>query len=202
MALVLLVGFGAGDAASAPVKAATPEEAFNAFKKATANKDTRTAMELLTPDLIDQSVEAMIGAGALLVILPAEARKNAPPIVGLLKKHGITEDDLKKANGQKDKAKYIKGLAAKVKDKVGLIIDITEAQVKRGKEPDKRKEPDEEARRELLAATLKDVKVEGDTATGKVVSRLKDRTGKFVEKVDTIRFKKIGGNWRIDITKD
>jgi hypothetical protein len=131
MALVLFLGIGTGKAAPLPaVKARTPKEAFDAFTKAAADRDLRRMTALMAPELADKTTEKVL-AGVALALGRAEAskgdaRKFLRPIYDILAKHGVTKDDLKKATDKAEGARHIKDLAAKVKDKPGLLGDLME----------------------------------------------------------------------------
>jgi hypothetical protein len=187
-----------------PVAAATPEDAFKQYQKAEANNDYRGAAALMTPDLLDKVFTQKVLPGAVLMAGFAEAlggeegKKQAKNIYEILEKHGISKDDLKTAMKDK-KGGALKELSAKAKDKPALTGELVEALKKSRKETEESKKKDAEEKEATLAATLKDVKTQGDTATATLVHKKLDRkTGKREEKEDPIKFKKIDGNWRID----
>jgi hypothetical protein len=202
MALILLLGVGAGEVASAPVKAATPEAAFDAFRQAAANKDFKGMVALMTPELTDKIFEKVL-PGAILVAglsesLGEDGKKKAKAIYDILEKHGLRQDDLKKAMKDK-KGGALKELAAKAKDKPGLITEVIDVLQKDQKETEATKARDKEEREAVLTTRLKDVRVTGDTATATLVhKKLNRKTRKREEKEDPIQFKKVGGNWRIN----
>ncbi len=200
LALMLLLGVGAREGASAPVKAATPEEAFDSFRKAAASKDLKTMAALMTPELLDKTTGKVLGAvvfvvGFLEAVGGEDGKKKARAVYAVLNKHGITEADLKKLKGEKD---ALKALTARAKDKAALLGELVEVMEKGRKVDEKTRAREKEEREATLAARLKDLRIAGDTATATLVHKnLNRKTGKREEKEDPIRFKKIGANWRI-----
>jgi hypothetical protein len=222
VALLLLAGLGA----AAPTPAArSPEEAFGHFKKASAEISMKALLAIVTPELTDRFVAGLIRSGLYDVQKDAFkfdktglARMRAQERLAVLAWHGVTEGDLKKGpeqpklddprfrfknfweedkKAQEEQKKYARKLAARVKDKVALLLDM-EVLEKKYRTDEKTRKQDREWRAAMLAATLKGLKIAGDRATGTVVIKDKDGKGKELEREDPIAFKKVGGNWRID----
>jgi len=228
LALVFAVGCskkkkdaGGGSGGLPSVSASTPQEAFDRFKAAMADEDEKTMLALLPPEQVDIAVEGPIMSGMSAVNrnykfdTKGEAKKRDEETLAVLAKHGVSKEDLEKApkedfSGKFDFKKFheqrkahAKELAKKVSDKVGLILEMTELRKKGRKEPDEKGKKREQERKDAIrAATLKDVKIDGDKATAKFVVKGKDFKGKEREEVVPIAFKKVGDNWRIDISKD
>jgi hypothetical protein len=224
MALVLLAGLGAG--ATGPT-AKAPEEAFDLFKKAVADGNQRAAAAVLSPEQIDRTVATLIQAELLLVQIDTfksdktgAARKSAQTGLAVLARHGVTADDLRKGPArpkadfadpkfdfkkyQEEQKKYFAAqlkyagtLAAKVKDKVGLLVDLEDTGKKLRKDDERARKWDQEYKASFRAATLKGLKVNGDRATATFVFNVRG-SGKERVREEPIAFRKIGGNWRID----
>ncbi len=197
--MALLVGVGASEGAPAPLRTSTPEGAFNAFKKAAADRDFKAMAAHMTPELLGKLTEPVIQSGiivaGILDKIPLEARKGLQPMMDALAKHGLSEGDLKNAKGNKDAPK---ALAARVKDKAGLIVDLVEAMNRNSRLDEQTRARDKEEREATLAARLVGVRVTGDTATATLLAKKRDRnTGRMVQKVGPVRFKFVGGTWRI-----
>ncbi len=209
LALVFAVGCGKkkSEAPKGPggtsTAAGTPEEAFKQFQKAAADKDLKGMAALMTPELVDKTFEKVFGmvllsVGFMEALGGEEGKKAAKAVFASIEKHGITKDDIEKVTKDK-KPDALKELTAKVKDKPGLMGELMDTLQKAGKQDEKAKKRDAEEREATLASTLKDVKVQGDTATATLVHKKLDRkTKKREEKEDPIKFKKVDGNWRID----
>jgi hypothetical protein len=180
------------------VTADTPQKAFEKMRQAAADQDTKTMVALMTDELVDKGVEKIVVGLATVVpaldTLPEELAKQIKPLLPVVAKHGVTADDFKKAKGKKEAQE----LVAKVKDKRGLLVDLGEEGKKlKGTDADAKKK-EEEDKEATLKTELKDLKTEGDTASGKLVGKKRNRrTGQMVDREDPIKFKKIDGNWRV-----
>jgi hypothetical protein len=183
-----------------PAAASTPEEAFKQFQQAAADNDMKTMMTLVTPDLADLMVGQVVvgtlfGLGFLEATGGEEGKTKAKAIRAILEKHGLKEDELKKLKLTSKDA--LKELVAKITDKEGLVAALQEEGKKNRKDDENTKKQEQAKREQALSAELKDVKTEGETASGTIVSMRKNILGKPQKKEGTIKFKKIGGNWRI-----
>jgi hypothetical protein len=115
-----------------------------------------------------------------------EAKKKLQPVTDVLEKHGITDEALNKLSqaepGEKiDPVEAMKPLLDQIKDKPAFYAELMTAEEQGGA-----------VFEQLGTATLKDLKIDGGKATGKL------SLGK-TEK--PIAFKKIGNGWKIDLTK-
>lgn len=169
----------------------TPEQVFADFKDAADKKDYKRMVGHLTDESQDMMVGGLVFVGSFAAGMgempggSADAKESSKKIADVLKKHGVGEDALKnKPKGDnKDPEAAMKELAALVKDKPGFIADMLAALPQKGSDGF-----------EMKFGTLKNLKVEGDTATGTVtqVSNGKDKEG-------PIKFVKKGGAWKIDL---
>lgn len=159
--VLFLAGCGGG--------ASTPEAAFEGFKTAMQNEDFETGFTYLTPESQD-----MLLSVVMIPIGMMKAFGQSPPeLDAVLEKHGI---DLE--NGGDD-------ALANVKNKGACFQDLLNVMKEEGGDDAKENPfaPDE-----LKTATLTDVKIDGDSATGKAAG-------------ETMHFTKIDGKWLIDMKK-
>lgn len=170
----------------------SPEQVFADFKDAADKKDYKRMVGHLTDESQEMMVGGLVFVGGFAAAFgdmpggPPDAKESSKKITDVMKKHGVGEDALKnKPKGDnKDPEAAMKELAALVKDKPGFIADMLAALPKKGSEGF-----------DITFKDLKNLKVEGDTATGTVtqVSNGKD-------KEEPIKFVKKGGVWKIDLT--
>src|SRR5262249_52567761 len=109
--------------------------------------------------------------------------------------HGLTEEVLKKQpkldlKDPEAAKKGMKQMLEPIKDKNAFVADMMTAMKKLGGD---KKDSGPMGK----DAELKDVKIEGDTATGTVVTK---HDGK--EKSEAIKFRKVGGGWKIELPAD
>lgn len=188
IALVPLAGCGSSSATGG-YGGATPEATFGNMKTAFKNKDYRTMMGQTTPE----TQEMMIAGFSMLAPMMAmfDQDKGADKVKDfqkILDKHGVkTPDPAKMAPGQEKAA--MKEAAGGVKDKpacLGEIMAWMEASAKGS-------ENSSMTMKEMGNATLVDVKIDGDTATGTIKGLPNDQT-------ETQKFKKIDGAWFMDMS--
>jgi hypothetical protein len=175
----------------------SPQTVFDAATKAAKDKDWKTLHGCLTRD----SRDVLTGQIAFLGLFfrgvagkvdpSGKAAEKLAPLETIYKKHGLTKEVLEKmkkdspkaSQDPKEEAKAMKKLAEPIKDQVGFITAVLkvldEANPKQQKNP-------------LGDAKLKDVKVDGDKATGTQVTKSGDK-----EKEQTVTFVKEGGGWRM-----
>ncbi len=187
----------------------SPQAAFDAMKTAGEKKDWKGLSECLTPDSRDAMAGSMVIAGSMMkamsafaAMAPAEdaekmktALKNIDEI---LKKHGIDEEAMekmqkktegKKPDDPKEVLALLKEIAAPIKDKPAFIGDMMKALDEMS--------DDDSSGMSFDNATLKDVKVDGDTATATIVKKTDDG-----EESDPIAFRKVDGGWLVEIPLD
>ena len=183
----------------------SPQAAFDAMKAAGDKKDWKGLCECMTPDSRDAMAGGMVVAGTVMKAMgvfammgggeQAEKTKAAlERIDEVLKKHGVDEDAMKKVQETMQGAEpkdptnnlaVLKELAALIEDKPTFIGDMFTVleEMNPGESP-----------MSFGNAALKDVKIDGDTATGTIA-----KTVKGTKKNDPINFKKIDGGWLVDI---
>ena len=186
----------------------SPQAAFDAMKAAGEKKDWKGFCECMTPDSQDAMAGGMVVAGTMMKAMggfammgrgeQAEKTKAAlEKIDEVLKKHGLDEKAMKKVQekmqgaepkGPNKRLAMLKELAAPIKDKPTFIGDMFAAleEMNPG-----------ESTMSFENATLKDVKIDGDTATGTIA-----KTDKGMKMDEPINFKKIDGGWLVDIPVD
>jgi hypothetical protein len=146
----------------------TPEAAFKEFQAAVKAKDGEKAWNLLSKES-----QGQMDTGAKLVTAQLGALDKLGPDVkkqmeeAMAKGFGMTADELKTLDGKKMFSMIIKN-ADKFGGKGGDAID------------------------EFTSATLENVKVEGDKASG---------TFKTAKKSEPIQFVKEGGSWKVTMPK-
>jgi len=222
LALVMVVGCkkkadsGKGPGPSGPtvVTAKTPQEAFDLYKKAAVERDVKTVVALMVPEEVDKTVMQLVSAGVMVAAAEGAGKKaegadkeKQEKLLSLLARHGLSKDELAKGPKldlsdptkiltiQKDLEKFAKDLTAKVTDKPGLLAEVMNMEKK---DDDASKKKEEEEKAAAATAVLKDVKEDGDKASGKVTYKKKNRQGKEEERTDDITFRKVDGNWRIE----
>jgi hypothetical protein len=173
-------GIGSGSSETATGGTAghkTPQEVFDAAKTAIMKDDLKTFVDCLAPE----SIETMAGAMACTQL---------PPKRELLAKHGLTDEIIKKLPKMKgvpsaeDQEKIFKAWSVPIKDKAAFLVEVFAARLKEEKNKMK----------ELGSTALKDLKIDGDKATGKIV-------GLPGGKEEPVEFKKMsGGGWKVVLT--
>ena len=180
-----------GGGSSSSLAGATPQATFDAMKGAAAKKDWGGMISCMSAD----SQDMMIGGMSMMVQMMSafgggDKMKGASDI---LTKHGVKmempTDPAAAANPQD----AMKKATAGVKDKTACLSELMVWFEKNGDEKQKANfNPDE-----MASAVLADVKIDGDTATGKVTTK---KGGE--EKTDDAHFKKVDGKWYMDLTAD
>jgi hypothetical protein len=180
----------------------TPEEVFEAAKKAIAREDWKGFCATLTDDSRD-----MLAGGLAMMPLMAkgfakfageekekEILAKLKPLTEVLNKHGLTEETLNKMKDEKPAGldpeairKGLKRLVSPIKDRCAFVAEMAAALKKMGGKKDQGAPLPKDAE-------LKDLKIEGDKAKGVVVSKADDK-----EKRDPIEFRKVGGGWKIEL---
>lgn len=167
----------------------SPKAVYDAGFEAMKKKDYKTFMKCLSPESRDRIIAEFAAAGAVIRIMAnladdAKMKDIADDLDKTLAKHGLTKEAMAKFGAAKDpkeveKAK--KTLAALVKDKPAFMGDVVKLLEKLSTGKGK---PDE--------GELKEVKITGDKAQGKIVSKVNGK-----EMSQPIDFVKIGGSWHI-----
>lgn len=193
LALSFGIGCGQGDGGGAG-GAKSPDDAFKAWTEAAGKEDFKAFASHMTKD----SQSAM--AGYLLMELTNDLRVNqndnnrVEAITGLLKRHGLTQEAVEKKEEKVSEAENNKGVAKEfialgqmAKDRTAFLDDTLKTLKKLAP---LEKNPLED----LSTGKLKDVKVDGDTATGKVTASVGG-----AEKTDVANFRKEDGAWKVDL---
>jgi hypothetical protein len=174
----------------------TPQATFDTAKAAVAKEDWKGFAQCLTPDSRDTMAGAMVMAGSMMQAFAGlggdEGKKEAKDVEAVLKKHGIDEKSLEGpplGDAKTDPNEAMKKLSSSIKDRDAFIGEIMTVMSKSGKMKDKGPMTKD--------ATLKDVKVDGDTASGTIATKA---DGKDVN--EPIKFRKISGAWKMEIDMD
>jgi hypothetical protein len=202
--LVLLVALGTA-LAGGRTTYRTPQEAFDAAKKAIEREDWKGFCATLTDDSRDTLAGGMVMMPLMLKgfvkLAPEDKQKEIlaklKPLEEVMAKHGLTEEALAKMKDAKPAGKgpeaimqAFKQLLAPVKDRSAFVADMIAAM--------KKLDPKQAKQGPLAAdAELKDVKIDGDTAKGVIVTK---KDGQ--EKRDPVAFRRIDGSWKIDLPLD
>ncbi len=191
-------GGGSGGGGSS-VAGATPQDTFDGMKAAAAKKDWTGMVSGMTPETQD----LMLGGMTMMVQFMGMVPGGADKLKGandILTKHGVKLDatpalpdltggDPTKANPQD----AMKKLTAGVKDKAACLGELMSWLEKNGDENTKKNMNSDD----IATSTLSDVKIDGDTASGKLTSK---KDGK--DQTQDVHFKKIDGKWYADMTAD
>lgn len=177
----------------------TPEACFAGAKEAVKNKDPLAFCRCITPESQDSLAGAMVVMGGMMKMMSGMASMGGPeavekaneqfgPINAVLEKHGVDEDVLKKAAQlvqQTPDPKALQSAADAVSNKPVFIAEMIGAMEGLSQGPSFAEKMSEE-----YAGDLKDLKIEGDTATAK--------TGGTAGGQE-IEFRKIDQGWLIHI---
>jgi hypothetical protein len=173
-------------AARAAGGASTPEGVFENFKTAMKNKDYKSGYAQMTPD----SQDMMLGGLAISMTMgPNADPAKAAEAQKVADKYGVKKIDVTKLQPGQDPASLVKESVADVKDKAACFADMMTWMENNAAGKDRAEKMEAYSRAELT-----DLKIEGDIANGMV--KLK-RNGQ--ENSNPMSFKKIGGNWYIDL---
>jgi hypothetical protein len=193
LALLICVGCGQGGGGGGG-GAKSPEDAFKGWSEAAGKADFKAFASHMTKD----SQSAM--AGYFMTELTNDLRVNqinndrVQAVEGLLKRHGLSQEAIEKkevplgeAPDNKATAKEFVAMGEMAKDRTAFLDDTLRTFQKLA--------PLEKNPLEALGtATLKDLKVDGDTATGKATATVNGH-----EKTDAAHFRKEDGVWKIDL---
>jgi hypothetical protein len=186
---VPLAGCG-GSNATGGYGGATPEAAFGNLKTAFKNKDFKTAMGQTTPETQEMMIAGFSMIAPMMAMFdPEKGADKAKDFQKILDKHGVKPPDLAKMTPGQDPKTAMKDVAAGVKDKpacIGEIMQWMETSAKGS-------ENSSMTMKDMGNATLVDVKIDGDTATGTIKGLPNDQS-------ETQKFKKIDGAWFLDMS--
>lgn len=175
-ALVLLPGLAACVTGCDIGKYSSPQATFEASKAAFKANDWKGVWDCYTPESLTP-LAAMLATGGSL-----GGREEAAPV---FEKHGVVMPELDAVTSALRSGKSLdqvgKDLVKNVRDKGQFIVDMNEAL----------RDPDEDSPATVIEvdAQLRDVKIDGDSATGLVVSD----DGNSMP----LTFKRIGGQWKM-----
>jgi hypothetical protein len=199
--LMFLAALGAALAGERPTIYRTPQEVFEAAKKAAQKEDWKGVCATLTDDSRD------LLAGALVMTplrFKARAKLAGPkgkeilaklkPLEGVLARHGLSETVLNNIlaaqadTDPKDAIKLsVKKLLAPIRDRCAFIADMFNAL---------KKVDESKARRGPINADaeLHDVKIKADKAAGVIVTKMGGKAQR-----ELIEFRKVAGSWKIEL---
>lgn len=165
----------------------TPEDAFRALQESIVERDWRRTLNAMTPDSRDKCVGSIVFAYQIAAIVDGESKT-------LLDRHGFDRAKLTgpAAEGQSQgglldslKANLdVERYANTVNDKHAFFADVMNQEKGIASEAGQRLQA-------VAGATLGDVRIEGETATGRV--KLADGPGL------PISFRRQTGGWLIDL---
>jgi hypothetical protein len=171
-----------------PAGFATPKAVFDAAVKASKAKDFKAFAAVFTPESQGKLAGQLAGLGVMFKAFSAfdkegKMKDKLADFDKIMDKHGLTKEVMGKLKQTKD-PEEIKAnnavIAKAIKDKPGFVGDVMKWLDAANPGKNKGGPLDE--------ATLKDVKITGDKATGTVVTK---------EKEEPMEFAKVGGGWRI-----
>jgi hypothetical protein len=206
--LFLLLALSAVQAGAGRAKYATPQEAFDAAKKAGEKSDWKGFCGTLTEGARDSLSAYLLELAFVIQALSGEAKQakdEIKPVTDVLVKYRLTPDSeaMKKALakfGDKEKADpqglrkvLTKLLQEQVKDRCAFVADslaglraLEKLEAKGGKAS--------KGFPFLGEIRLEDVKVKGDQARGTLVSK---QSG--MERRLPLAFRRVEGSWRIEL---
>lgn len=180
-------GGGGGTAADTGPGAATPEEAYRKAAEAGAKSDWKGLFGVVAPDDHDVFLFGLIFGAAFASMGaddPAAVEKEAKEI---LSKHKVPEQKEGDAIDMNDEAKMRAALKERLKDvpdKAALAGDLIVFMKKHSKKG---------SEFSMFDGTLRDVKIDGDKATGTLA--------KSDGKSSDIKFQKTDGRWYLALGK-
>ena len=170
----------------------TPEAAFNSFKSAVSNNDWKTATAQLTNESQDvlASGMMMMAAFASISFDADEAKANEESFNQLLAKHGLDKGAMESENEDEnqDPSAAMKEMMAPVKDKPAFVADMI-AWIDEHAQDD-----DNGLMEEITTGELKDIKIDGDSASGMIAMSKDGETNE-----EPIEFRKVNGKWFIHL---
>jgi hypothetical protein len=197
LAALLPTTLGCGGSASGG-DFSTPEACFASMQTAGKNKNIAGMINCLTVESQEVLCGGMVLMGNMMKMFGgmaatggdqgAEMKQQAEAIAAVLEKHGVTEDALKDAAPTAEMASdagAIRKLAGVVSDKPQFIADMFAVMEKSSQGGNFSEEFESQ-----IAGTLKDVKVEGDSATGTIVTTKGE---------EPIAFRKTAEGWKLHI---
>ena len=162
---------------------ATPEQSFAAFKAAASKNDVNEFMNCLTPAAQNEFAFGTVMMSAFLPMkyMNDEAKATAlgNEITAVMEKHGLSEDTMEAMDPSVEPD--FEKMLAPVKDKAAFVGEMFTIMI--------REDPDTPLKA-ISTATLKDVKIDGDKASGTITVDGEDQP---------LEFAKIDGKWLIKL---
>ncbi len=196
--VLLLAGCRGSQTTPEKPRLTTPEATLEAAKAAAGQHDYQALCQLLTPQAQEDMAAGLVMVSRFLVQVAKpnekgagqdQAEKLKEKLREVLQKHGLNETAIPKIHidakaSPEEQAKELRKLAAPIKDRGAFVTEALGVLHKYGDKPDGR----------LIEADarLKDVKIDGETATATFVQ---SRNGR--ESGGPIAFEKAGGEWKI-----
>lgn len=164
------------DAASTGGK--SPEDAFAKFKKATEKNDYKGAFNCLDASTQNALAAGLVMMSGFMVMGDDEAAKK---IEEVMKKHKLNDlDETEMEKFKDDQKAATEFIAAKVKNKSQFFEDVMKVAASA---------KNAGGTSFAIKGELKDIKIDGDEATGKIVME--------GDREEPIKFVKVGGRWLI-----
>jgi hypothetical protein len=196
-AVAFLAGCGGKPSSTTNADFSSPEATLATAKAAAAENDYRTFAACFTPGGQETMAAGFVMIGGMMQFMmaqddenPEKGKASAAKIKKVLEDHGVAEGSRPKITldmsaDKESQNKELRKLSQPVKDKPAFIAEFIGVMQEVGDKPD--------ARIFESSATLKDLNIEGDTASGTLV-----QTRAAEESSTPIVFKKIGQDWKID----
>lgn len=183
-------GGGLGGGLFGPKVYSSPQEVFDAYHDAARRKDAKEVVNCLAPESRREMAAFLAGLAVLVREAPprdAEEERLKKALAAALDRHGLTSEVVKGIPGMpllggKQTEEFNNALLGKVKDPEALLVDLMTASLENPLKDRKFAIPD---------ATLSDVKIDGDRATGTWTVK-----GKFAQQSKQVEFVKIDGGWK------
>lgn len=166
-----------------PEASATPEAAFAAFQEAAKKNDWKTVAELLTPESQESMAAGMLVGASLIAAFEEEKGKEFEQ---LMSKHGLDVDPEEGPPGMEDASMEdaLKAVISPIKDKPAFIADMVGWLEENA---------DDSGFDEIGSATLSDLTITGDTASGTLTVN---------DEPQPIEFRRSNGRWLIQMPED
>jgi len=185
------------DKAKAPAYK-TPEACFDAARAAYEKGDFAAFVACIAPDaqkdLASKLGLELVSSRAMVEELKDNDQREAMqkafgPVNEVLDRHGLTPKatkEIRKGKDGEENEKAKKAVLKLVKDPEKFLADVLAAF-------DKLSGPNKEKTKDKLT----DVKIDGDKATGVIVTTRKGKDDNDVERKEKVQFVKVGGGWRM-----
>ncbi len=206
IALLGLLVTGCGTGGGAKVQGDSPQDVFDTMKQSMQDQDFETFAHCLTPNSQKKMAATLVVAGGMIIAFSQMGQQmgdegEAEPdnsamekFQNILKDHGIDEKTMQQPPPNAENMsqnEVIMAMGEKIEDRPGFIAEVMQLMTEISE-----KEDGSVSNNMALSAdaTLGDLEVDDDTASGTLTYPMNGE-----EKTEPIEFKKIDGQWRIEL---